>query len=100
MSKNISKLCSENLEKGDNTIFYKISDIYSERGNLIKKLELMSANKESEERLKLFVCKNSKEIQKIVDLDAKIINILEKKKIEMAHELRKIHSNMNVLIYK
>ncbi len=100
MSENIYKLCTGNLDKEDKSLYSKISDIYTERSKSIEYLQVIGSTVESEAQLKLFFNKNTKEIQKIVDLDGMIIEILAKKKIEMAQELRNIQLNKNVLIYK
>ena len=98
MSKNIYKLCTEKLE--DAQLYSKVSELYSERAIALSKLEAMKDNALNKQEINEFFKKYAKEIQKIVDLDGRIIEVLGKRKIEMAQELRKINSNMNVLIYK
>ncbi len=98
MSKNIYKLCSGVSE--DVQLFSKVADIYTERERLINKLQKFRAEKSSQPEISEFFEKYAKEIQKIVDLEGRIIDILGKRKIDMAQKLRKINSNMNVLIYK
>ncbi len=98
MSKNIYKLCAEVSD--DAHAFSKVADIYTEREKLITKLQEFKANKDTQSEFGEFFEKYAKEIQKIVDLEGRIIEVLGKRKIEMAQKLRKINSNMNVLIYK
>lgn len=98
MSKNIYKLCSDVSE--DTQVYSKVADIYAEREKLIHKLQAFKANKSMQPEIGMFFKKYAKEIQKIVDLEGRILEVLGKRKIDMAQKLRKINSNMNVLIYK
>lgn len=98
MSKNIYKLCAEVSE--DVQLYSKVADIYTERDKLITKLQDIKANQSILPEINQFFEKYAKEIQKIVDLEGRIIELLGKKKIEMAQILRDMNSNINVLIYK
>lgn len=98
MSKNIYNLCTSNLD--DPNLSHKILRIYTDRSNLIDKLVAWNTQSKNKSDLQVYFDKYSKDIQEIVDLDGKIIEILAKMKIEMAQELKKIQINKNVLIYK